>query len=97
MIELKAIKSLRLNAIHAELYPDNTKMKKQMIYANRKQIPYVILAGDSEMKANKFTLKNMISGEFMVVLNLGMSCITLLSLMEVRVILNLTYYLSFCL
>ena len=38
-------------------------MKKKMTYANRKEIAYVILAGDNEMAAQKFTLKNMETGE----------------------------------
>lgn len=54
---------LRKNGISSELFPESTKMKKQMNYANKKQIPFVILAGDSEMEAKKFTLKNMDSGE----------------------------------
>ena len=38
-------------------------MKKQMSYANAKQIPFVVLAGENEMAAGKVTLKNMESGE----------------------------------
>jgi histidyl-tRNA synthetase len=38
-------------------------MKKQMNYANKKEIPFVVLAGESEMAEQKFTLKNMESGE----------------------------------
>ena len=60
---LPVLAELRNNNINAEIFPDNTKMKKQMNYANRKQIPFVILAGESEIEANKFTLKNMESGE----------------------------------
>ena len=42
---------------------DATKMKKQMSYANAKQIPFVALAGENEMSEGKLTLKNMESGE----------------------------------
>ena len=60
---LKAVKKLRLAGITAELYPDAAKMKKQMTYANRRNIPFVVLAGAEEMQQEKFTLKNMKSGE----------------------------------
>ncbi len=59
---LPVLAQLRKNNINAEIFPENAKMKKQMNYANKKQIPYVILAGESEMEAKKFTLKNMESG-----------------------------------
>ena len=60
---LKAIKQLRGDAISAEIYPDNAKMKKQMGYANKRQIPYVVLAGETEINSNKYTVKNMDTGE----------------------------------
>jgi histidyl-tRNA synthetase len=60
---MKAIKTLRSKNINVELYPDDAKMKKQLNYANRRNINYVILVGESEMKSNTFTLKNMVSGE----------------------------------
>ncbi len=63
MFCLKAIKILRDNDINAELYPDNSKMKKQMNYANRRQISNVVLVGDKELQNNNFSLKNMTSGE----------------------------------
>ncbi len=59
---LKAVNALRSENIVAELYPDNAKMKKQMGYANKRQIPFVILAGTTEMENKKFTVKNMGSG-----------------------------------
>ncbi|OUR93249.1 histidine--tRNA ligase [Flavobacteriales bacterium 34_180_T64] len=63
----KAIKSLRLAGISAELYPDaitsNKHMKKQMNFANKSNIAFVVLVGDAEMKSNTFTLKHMNSGE----------------------------------
>lgn len=60
---LPVLAELRKNGVNAEIFPYSSKMKKQMNYANKKQIPFVILAGESEMEANKFTLKNMESGE----------------------------------
>ena len=60
---LQAVTKLRQEGIKAELYPDAAKMKKQMNYANRREIPYVVLVGEEEVKAGVFTLKNMDSGE----------------------------------
>ncbi len=59
---LKTVNKLRNDNIIAELYPDNAKMKKQMGYANKRAIPYVVLAGSSEMNNNTFTVKDMQSG-----------------------------------
>ena len=63
LYSLKAIKALRLQGIKAELYPDAAKMKKQMNYANKRKIPFVVLVGDQELSSNSFTLKNMDLGE----------------------------------
>ena len=60
---LPIINKVRARGIRAELYPDIAKMKKQMSYANAKQIPFVVLAGESEMAQGKVTLKNMETGE----------------------------------
>jgi histidyl-tRNA synthetase len=60
---LPIVAKVRQAGIRAEIFPDNTKMKKQMAYANAKQIPYVVLAGDNEIAAGKVTLKNMETGE----------------------------------
>lgn len=49
--------------IRTEIFPDSVKMKKQMSYANAKNIPFVVLAGDSEIEQGKVTLKDMESGE----------------------------------
>jgi len=57
------LKKMRANGIKAEIYPDAAKMKKQMSYANAKQIPFVALAGENEMTEQKVTLKNMETGE----------------------------------
>ena len=53
----------RAAGIRCELFPDKSKMKKQMSYANAKFIPFVALAGDNEMAEGKITLKDMNSGE----------------------------------
>jgi len=53
----------RESGIKTELYPDAAKMKKQMSYADRNAIPYVILAGEDEITSGKLNLKNMASGE----------------------------------
>ena len=60
---LPIIAQVRQAGIRAEIYPDGAKMKKQMSYANAKQIPFVVLAGDNEIAAQKVTLKNMETGE----------------------------------
>ena len=60
---LPIINKVRASGIRAEIYPESAKMKKQMSYANAKQIPFVVLAGESEMQQGKVTLKNMESGE----------------------------------
>jgi histidyl-tRNA synthetase len=60
---LPIINKVRQSGLRAEIFPDSAKMKKQMSYANAKQIPYVALAGENEMNAGKITLKNMETGE----------------------------------
>lgn len=60
---LPFINKVREAGYSAELYPDSAKMKKQMAYANAKNIAFVVLAGESEMAEGKVTLKNMITGE----------------------------------
>ena len=60
---LPAVAMAREAGIRTEIYPDSSKMKKQMSYANAKQIPFVALAGENEMSAGKLTLKNMLSGD----------------------------------
>ena len=53
----------RKAGIRAEIYPDSAKMKKQMSYANGKQIPFVAIVGENELNEGKLTLKNMTTGE----------------------------------
>ena len=60
---LPAVAKARAAGIRTEIFPDSSKMKKQMSYANAKQIPYVVLAGENEMAEGKLTLKNMQSGD----------------------------------
>jgi len=60
---MKALVELRKNNIKSELYPDSAKLKKQMNYANKREIPYVVMVGSSEIESNTYTLKNMLSGE----------------------------------
>ena len=62
LFSLKAIKKLRENGLKAELYPDAAKMKKQMMHANKRHIPYVVLVGEQEINSNTYTLKNMNTG-----------------------------------
>ncbi|MCH1436806.1 MAG: histidine--tRNA ligase [Flavobacteriales bacterium] len=59
---LKSLQKLRRAGINSELYPDAAKMKKQMNYANKKGIPYVVLVGEDEMKNDLLTIKNMADG-----------------------------------
>ena len=54
---------VRAAGVSVELYPDCAKMKKQMAYANAKGIPFVVLAGESEISQGKVTLKNMLTGD----------------------------------
>lgn len=60
---LPVVAKAREAGIRTEMFPDAVKMKKQMSYANAKQIPFVALAGENEMAEGKFTLKNMETGE----------------------------------
>ena len=54
---------LRDKGVAAEIYPDAGKMKKQMEYANRRGIPYVVIIGSDELQRSAATLKDMRSGE----------------------------------
>ena len=60
---LPILAKARQAGIRCEIYPDQVKMKKQMQYANTKQIPFVALVGENEMNEGKVTLKNMETGE----------------------------------
>ena len=60
---LKVAHELRQNGIATEIYPDQTKLKKQLDYANKKMIPFVIVIGSDEIKDGQLTIKNMEKGE----------------------------------
>lgn len=63
LYSIKAIQALRKSGIKVELYPDNAKMKKQMQYADKRGIPFTVLVGEDEMSKERYTLKNMQTGE----------------------------------
>ena len=60
---LPILSQLRAADIRSEIYPESTKLKKQMNYADKKNIPYVLIIGSEEIQLKKYTLKNMYSGE----------------------------------
>ena len=60
---LPVLSAARDAGIRAEIYPDSTKMKKQMSYANDKNIPFVTIVGENEMNESKLMLKDMTTGE----------------------------------
>lgn len=60
---LPIISQLRKSGISAEIYPDFAKLKKQMSYADSNNIPFVAIVGENEMNENKVTIKNMLTGE----------------------------------
>jgi len=60
---MKALVELRKHQIKSELYPDTAKMKKQMNYANKREIPFVVIVGSKEIELDKYTLKNMHTGD----------------------------------
>ena len=60
---IRCAAQLRAAGISTLIYPDNAKMKKQMDYANRCHVPYVIFAGENEIAAQNLTVKDMTSGE----------------------------------
>lgn len=57
------VSSLRQAGIACDLYPEPAKMKKQMSYANARNVPYVAIIGETERQENKVSLKNMVTGE----------------------------------
>ncbi len=60
---LGILKKIREAGVNAEFYPSNEKINKQMQYANKKNIPKVILVGEEELKENRMILKDMTTGE----------------------------------
>ena len=67
LYSLKWANILREKGISTEIYPEPTKMKKQMSYADAKKIPYVAIVGSDEMSQGKVMLKNMTTGEQLLV------------------------------
>ena len=63
LASMKILKKMRDAGIKGEIYPDNSKMKKQMGRADALAIPFVALVGESEMQSGKLNLKNMATGE----------------------------------
>jgi histidyl-tRNA synthetase len=60
---LNILTQFRNRGINTEIYPENEKIKKQLNYANKKGIPFVLFIGTEELKTGKFALKNMFSGD----------------------------------
>ncbi|MCB0698673.1 MAG: histidine--tRNA ligase [Chitinophagales bacterium] len=60
---LNILQQLRNAGVSAEIYPDSVKFDKQMKYANKRNVTYVIIVGEEERKANKLSLKNFVTGE----------------------------------
>ena len=63
LASFKVIQQLRARGYRAELYPESTKLKKQLSYADSRQVRYVILIGEEELSNAKAVLKNMLTGE----------------------------------
>ena len=62
LYSMEAMNKLRENNISTELYPDNLSIKKQLSYANKNKIPFVVFVGDDELKSKKYNLKQMNTG-----------------------------------
>ena len=60
---LSLVKKLRDNKINTELYPASDKIKKQMTYANNKEVEFVVIVGEDEMNSGKLSVKNMKTGD----------------------------------
>jgi histidyl-tRNA synthetase len=60
---LPLLNKLRKERVNSEIFPESAKMKKQMTYANNKNIPFVVLVGDNEINKGVLTVKDMNSGE----------------------------------
>ena len=63
MASLKLIGRLRKEEVKADLYPDSSKMQKQMKYANKRNVPFIVIIGDRELADNSFVVKNMSKGD----------------------------------
>lgn len=60
---MQAIQKLRAAGVKVELYPDNAKMAKQFQHADKRKIPFAVIAGEKEMESNSYALKNLVTGE----------------------------------
>ena len=60
---LPVVKSLRQSGVSCEIYPENTKLKKQFDYADKKHIPFLSIVGGNEVEAGVINLKNLNTGE----------------------------------
>ena len=60
---LPIVAKLRANGINCEIYPDNSKLKKQFDYADKKSIPYFVIAGEQEISEGTLNVKNLSTGE----------------------------------
>jgi histidyl-tRNA synthetase len=60
---MELLQKLRAAGINSEMYPEPAKMKKQMKYANDRNIPFVALVGENEIASNTIQIKNMETGE----------------------------------
>ena len=63
LYSMEAMSKLRQNNISTELYPDNLSIKKQLGYANKNKIPFVVFVGDDELKSKKYSVKEMNTGD----------------------------------
>ena len=63
MAAMRIMRTLRDSGVATEIYPEPAKMKKQMEYANRRSIPYVVIIGSNELQNGQATVKNMRTGE----------------------------------
>ncbi len=63
MVSMKLLAQLRDAGVSCELYPQSAKMKKQMEYANKREIPYVVIIGSNELEREVASVKNMTTGE----------------------------------
>ena len=63
MAAMRIMRTLRNHGVATEIYPEPAKMKKQMEYANRRSIPYVVIIGSNELQNGQATVKNMRTGE----------------------------------
>jgi histidyl-tRNA synthetase len=63
MASLKLIGKLRKEDVKVDIYPDSSKMQKQMKYANKRNVPFIVIIGDRELADNSFVVKNMSQGD----------------------------------